>query len=277
MPRRQYVTVPTELTEHADVAHAHFTAMGYKVQLEPFVAEHPYRATFMCKRQHTTTIVEVLGRVRKEAAQTWAAFGRSHTKDTRIALVLPGNIDVTLPLQELLRSLGVGLYRSSGTELFEVIAPKDLCIQVQLPPPATLPKKLRAELGSVYELFERSQWREGFEEACQVVESQARSYLNDGMRSGRIRFANVKGQPVPYTEVQIGKQTLGKLGETFGLIVRQNQADAQVGKALLAINKDRVGVAHKKKQPATETRLRKNVGQHMYTVIAALRLLLGLP
>jgi hypothetical protein len=69
--------------------------------------------------------------------------------------------------------------------------------------------------------------------------------------------------------------TLGQLAEAFGQIQNQNHADSIVGKVLALLNKDRVGVVHHKTKWTTEARLRRNVGKHMWNVVAALKELLG--
>jgi len=65
--------------------------------------------------------------------------------------------------------------------------------------------------------------------------------------------------------------TMGQLAETFRNIQAQNHADNVIGRALATINRDRVGVAHHKRRKTTERRLRTNVGQHMWTIVAAMK------
>jgi len=72
---------------------------------------------------------------------------------------------------------------------------------------------------------------------------------------------------------QINKMTMGQLVHAFGLIQAQNHADSTIHKVLAILNKDRIGVVHHKKKAWTEKRLRTNVGQHMWKIVAALKLL----
>jgi hypothetical protein len=146
-----------------------------------------------------------------------------------------------------------------------------MALNVSLPKLETPPSQMRKILGPVYEQFNRSQWREGFEDACQAVETHARRYLAKGLASGRIALVTAKGKSRSLTTAQIDKLTLGQLAVAFAEIQNQNHADASIAKVLARINKDRVGVAHHKAKPATEARLRKNVGRHMWSVIAALK------
>ena len=69
--------------------------------------------------------------------------------------------------------------------------------------------------------------------------------------------------------------TMGQLADTFANIQNQNQADSLIGQTLKKLNRDRVGVVHHKGKARTETRLRTNVGQHMWAIVAALRRLLA--
>ena len=66
--------------------------------------------------------------------------------------------------------------------------------------------------------------------------------------------------------------TMGELARTFANIQNQNQTDSLIGKTLQRVNTDRVGVVHHKSKARTEKRLRTNVGQHMWAIVAAMRL-----
>src|SRR5260370_32490131 len=120
--------------------------------------------------------------------------------------------------------------------------------------------------------FDRAQWREGFEDACQALEVQARRYFKKWTKTTRIKVLR-KGIPVALSNKEINKMTMGKLAETFGAIQSPNHADSIIEQALTTINKDRIGVAHHKAHKTTEKRLRTNVGQHMWTIVAALNLM----
>jgi hypothetical protein len=134
---------------------------------------------------------------------------------------------------------------------------------------------MRKALGPVYEQFDRSHWREGFEEACQAVEVLSRTHINDGIAAGRIVLITKEGSIRTLTPQKIDKLTLGQLAEAFAQIQNQNYSDVTIGKVLTRLNKDRVGVVHHKAKAATEARLRKNVGQHRWSVVTVLRELLG--
>jgi hypothetical protein len=74
------------------------------------------------------------------------------------------------------------------------------------------------------------------------------------------------------TPQKIGKLTLGQLAEVFAQIQNQNYSDVTI---LTRLNRDRVGVVHNKGEGGNRSRLRKNVGQHMWSVVTVLKELLG--
>lgn len=271
---RQFLTVAEELLEHAECIADFFEARGYTVKLEHMELGYPYTPTLRCRRTPTTILVELYAAIPHDRLAAWAAYARSSNRDTRVGLALPENTPRRPQDDAMLRELGIGLFLSDGTKTIEAIAPLDMALNIKLPELKTFSPKMRKVLGPVYEQFERSQWREGFEEACQAVEVLGRRYLTDGIGTGRITLVTKAGKGRSLTQAQIDKLTLGGLGEAFGQIQNQNYSDAAVAKVLTLINKDRVGVAHHKSKPATEARLRKNVGQHMWRVFAALKELL---
>jgi hypothetical protein len=99
--------------------------------------------------------------------------------------------------------------------------------------------------------------------------------LKDGISRGRIIVGNRVGNPVDAKPKQIDGMTMGELATTFNNIITQNYSDTVIARALVMLNKDRTNVAHRKVKAATEARLRKNVGQHMWVVVTALKELLG--
>jgi hypothetical protein len=270
---RLYQTLAPELMVHADSVADYLVSRGYTVAAEQQTVGHPYLATLTCVRQRTHLMIEVDSKLVITRLDAWSRYGHSCGRDTRVGVALPEEVQVSAADVKRLKDLGVGLYRCSEAETIEVFGAQDLAVNVQLPDPKSLHPKMMKLLGSVYDQFDRTQWREGFEEACQVVETQARKYLRTGMKTGRLTFVNKKG--VALTEDQVEGMTLGDLAGTFRRITAPNYSDGLIGQVLAKINKDRVGVAHHKVKTSTESRLRRNVGRHMYSVIAALKELLG--
>ncbi len=269
MPRK-FKTIADELLAHAEVVADDFETRGFTIRVERSELGYPYTPTILCKRDATTIIVEVDSQLRKDRLEAWVRYCRSCGKDTRLAVCLPSSIAVPADEIAAFRQKGVGLYAAFDDRLDENIAPADLALNVQLPEANTLAPGIRKVLGAAYEQFQRTQWREGFEEACQALETEARRYLKKWTRTGRIKILRKKG-PVTLTNAQIDRMTMGQLAETFRNIQAQNHADNVIGRALATINRDRVGVAHHKRKKVTERRLRTNVGQHMWTIVAALK------
>lgn len=276
MARRSYLTVPYDLAEHADAVADHLEEHGFRVRVEHADVAFPYTPTFYCRRGNTTMLVEVMERLDFMRLERWSRFGHSTTSDTRVVVATPGKAKRTAKDDQKLRKLRLGLYLSMSEGVIEVFPAQDLGMNIQLPDIAKLPVRMRELLGPAYEQFDRSQWREGFEEACQAVESEARRYLKRGTGSGRIIVLTEKGNVRNLSTKQIDRMTLGQLKDTFKLIQSQNHADTLIFGVLDKLNRDRVGVAHHKGRARTESSLRKNVGQHMWSVDAALRAMLGI-
>lgn len=270
MPKHSFLTVSEKFLEYAEEAASYFENHGYTVHAEKAELGFPYTPTLVCRRTNTTIIVELSTRLVSERIDEWVAYAKSSGKDTRIALAFPPKIELSLEQETFLRERGVGFYSASGAGLSERIIPRDLNLTVSLPQIGSLPPRLRRELGSAYEQFEGSHWREAFEDACQALERASRQYLKTGVQRGRITLVTKKGNRT-LTQKQIDKLTMGQLAEAFSQIQNQTQADSILGQTLAKINKDRVGVAHHKTRLRTEKSLRANVGQHMWSIIMALK------
>ncbi len=278
MPRRSYKTVAVEVIEHADAFADHFEKHGYTCTVEKAELEFPYVPTLLLRRPPTTVILEVATSVQLDRLELWSRYCSSCSKDTRIAVGLTPTAKPSTGQITKLSRIGVGLYMIEGGAIHQLIAARDLALKVSLPDLRMLHPRIRKLLGSVYEQFDQSMWREGFEDACQAVETSARTYLKAYLRRetqlGHVAFTKTNGTPISRTTAQIDKMTLGQLAIAFESIAVQNHADAIAAQSLKRLNRDRVGVAHFKRKPATERRLRDNVGRNMYTVIAALKALL---
>lgn len=270
MPRRIFKTVSIDLIEYAEETASHFQNRGYKVSVERFERGFPYTPTLICKRQRTTMIIEVFEQISFDRLLAWVSYARSTNKDTRIAACLSNKVTVTTEQERILRDQGVGLYIATGNGVIERISPSDLALRIALPPLESLPHKLRTLLGSAYDQF-GANWREGFEDACQAFETEARRYMKAGIQSGRITLVTNSGNTRTLTNQQVDKLTMGQLAVAFSQILNQNRADVVIGQALSTVNPDRVGVAHHKAKVKTERSLRTNLGQNMWTIVLAMK------
>ena len=271
MARFRFRTVPTELLEYAESVAEYFRHRGYRIYPEHYELGYPARPTLCCKRKGTTLIVEVNAKVPQASLDDWVRFAASASSDTEVALCLPNTININSSSMTFLQLRRIGLYVASAETCNERLAPADLALKVALPEISQLPRKVRELLGPVYEQFERAQWREGFKDACQVLEEQARRHLKKGIHSSRIVVLDKSGNAKPLTDKTIDKMTLGALAIAFANIKTPNSADDLIAKSLMSINPDRVASTHHKVKKSTERSLRRNVGKHMWTIIAALK------
>lgn len=275
MTGREFLTVPDELLEFAGLAVDFFEGRGHTVKIEHNEVEYPYRPTMRCKRERMTLLVEVVETVDLKRAAEWGRYAKSASRDTRVAIALP-EANARKPTDDqALRDLGVGLYTVATERTIEIVVPMDLALNLEPPELQNLPPRVRKLVGAAYDQFDRAQWREGFAEICQQLERCARTHLSKGIASGRITMRRANGSAWMPTQDQVNRLTLGQLAGAYACIQNPNHADAVTAVALKRINKDRVGVAHHKTTPATETRLRKNVGRHIWLAINTLRELVG--
>jgi hypothetical protein len=272
MRRRTYETLAPELEEYAENVAKDLEDHGYTVRTEKAELGFPYTPTLLAKRQRTTLVLEVTSSVSFQRLDSWTRFGKSCGYDLRVVICLPDRIQVSPRDQEHIRARGCGLTTVSSASVTPVIFPLDLALNIALPERRSLPARLKSILGTAYEQFDQGTWREGFDEACKVLEIEARRYLWHWIRTGRIQLVTKKG-PRRLTGHQVDKLTMGQLVEVFRQIVAKTRTDSQVEKALAAINKDRVLRTHHKHKKKTESNLRKNVGHHMWVIIETLRLL----
>jgi hypothetical protein len=266
--RRAFVTVPSELLQVAEVVADHFEVHGHKLDIEPNEFGYPSRPTLRCVRQDRTIFVEVDSEVRLAQAKEWASFARSQPTDTRVAVAVPAPMHNpnTIPI---LTKDGIGLYVcDAGCE--EVIAPTDQTLKVGIPSLASQRRPVQRLLGQAYEKIRRGEWQDGFDDACQALEQEARKHLVRGVRSGRVVINRKSG---PLTVEQIRKMSIGSLAQMYARIPNQTGVDRVVGDVLTKINFDRVTVAHHRGNKRREARLKRDWMGHMWRIVPALNML----
>jgi hypothetical protein len=271
MKAADFLSAPEDLLP-ATLSHGTaFEEDGWKVAIEPYDLAYPRTPFFIAKRGHETRIIEIQSSIDIPVLREWARYCKSCDRDTRISAGLDAGIMPSVEELEMLRELGVGIMTLGANGSSELLGPKDLAIDLDLP---DLPAKLRATLGEAYDHFDRGLWREGFEAACTALEQEARVYLRTHANRGRISFVTASGNPKNYTVSAISKMTMGSLAKAFDEIQIPNVADTRIGQSLKRVNEDRITVAHYKgKSAAREKKLRKNVAQHMFVVVSAFRYL----
>lgn len=269
-----FQTLSADLIEFGERAVKHFRILGYTVRIEPTDPGFPTTPTIVCRRAVTQLHVHVTTSMASVALSDWLAYARSSGKDARVALLLPEAAwqSVSEVEKERVVTHGVGIYIASTTDIREHAEPSDIGVNVVLPARQALPGPLKRILGPAYDHFARRRWREGFDEACGVLETEARRYLKKWMRTGRIKIvAKGTGKLVALTGPQINRLTIGQLAKHFQQILNPTLDDSLIGTALKSVNPDRVARVHRKRQSASEMRLRQNVGQHMHAIIGALK------
>lgn len=267
-------TVPDELVACAEAVAEHYRALGYRISVEPRELGFPNTPTFQAKRANTRLVAEVVDRIDEALLKRWTDYGKSSGKDFRVVVVVPDPVIIVAQADAMLRALGLGCVVASPQGCVERIQPTDLALNVALPELAAMPARARELLGPAYEKFARGDWREGFEDACQAFEAESRRYMKRHSKSGRIRVLR-KGVPTALTSTEIDHFTMGRLASVFGEIINQNLADSVIHDTLKSVNQDRIGVVHKKASKAVEARLRRNVGQHMWTLHAGFKEVIG--
>jgi hypothetical protein len=115
-----------------------------------------------------------------------------------------------------------------------------------------------------------SEWREGFEEACNAFEEEARRYLKRWSKTGRVKIQTKHG-PKQLTPTEINKLTMGALRDKFTHILGPTLLDSMIEEALEKVNPDRVERIHRRRAKRTESRLRSNVGRHMWLIVNVLK------
>lgn len=278
MPSRTFQTLSDGLQDLANVAADHFETYNFKVKVEAVDNDRLYPSTpaLIGLRSPRTIIVEVDSVVRMAKLDAWLCYARTRKRDTRIILVLPAGTTLSAADDVRLKKLGIGVYMGSDTPgdgLIQRFDARDATIDVQLPELKMLPPKLRKLLAPVYEKRDRGDWIDCFQDACEIVENEARSYFVKRMQSGAIKVITATGKDVTPTLADAQRATLGKLADYFPMIQSAKQDEVWIGQQLKKINKDRIEVTHRKQNPATESRLRKNIQSHMWTIYKALEIL----
>lgn len=218
--------------------------------------------------------VHVASAINDALMEDWCRYAKSAGRDLRVAVLVPvanwngiGGV-----ARAKLTHAGIGVFVAQNDRIEELAEPHDIGVNVTLPELSRMRRDHRILLAPAYDHFRHSRWREGFDEACRAVESQARTYLVAGIASGRITVVSQAGKVVTPSFPQVRRMPLGMLAQTFKHIKNQTLSDSLIGKTLGSINPDRIGRAHGKR--AVEQRLRMNVGRHMHAIVGAIQHLL---
>lgn len=266
---REFLTVAEELLDVAERLVDHFEGDGYTVAVEDQSRpDYPYMPTIRCKRQSTTLFIEVVDAPpSKEHVREWHAYCSSQSRDSRYAIGVRLGDQIAAEDLASLRSGGVGVFAvDDGYSVIELANPHDLALNLNPPTLTAYPNRVRKALGPAWEDFRRGNWREGFDSACIALETEVRKYLKRHIRSGRLTFQTPAGRPKTYSDAAIDRMTMGQLKDTLSLVIKPNHADSMLLRVLTDLNPDRILVAHRRGESAAETRLRRKVPRHLWSI-----------
>ena len=265
-------TVPDELLETAKLAHNYLEIEGYSIDVEPLELGYPNMPTFRCTNGAETLIVEVADSVPIDTLKQWSAYGRSCSRETRAALVIPNTESVSGDEIAEVSKIGVGIYIASSDEWREIAIPTDLAINLQLPALQSYSNRVRRTLGPAFREIRRGQWQGGFAAACEALAHEAKAYLSQEINKGRITLKNPSGADVTSTTLsRLNRMTLGQVQDAFDKIDSPNQIDQRILGSLSRLNPDRILAAHRQGIPQDELVLRTNVGNGIWIVTAAMK------
>lgn len=275
----QFLTVPSELLEHADAAYQHARSLGYSVKVEHYELGYPNQPTLTCTISSTTLILDVQRKIDVKKLEPWIGYCSSRGADTRFSIVIPDT--ATIASNDLIwcQTHGVGILIGSISGLHEQAQPRDLALNISLPPKNTLPTKLRRMLHNVYQKVGRGDWQDGFSDACQLLEAKAKAHLKRGIRrelrtpsTGIIVLDKKTGNPMTLTPKTVDRMMLGELKICFRQIKAPTQDEILIERGLSTINTDRNQHTHNRHKRAVAKSLRKSVPKHMWTIISALKI-----
>ena len=270
----KFVTLSVDLIEHAESFAASLRNSGFSVKAEPEDGSFPQVPTLAGSRGIARHYVEITGTIRKQFVDQWVSYCKCRQRETYFSVVLPAGAATIKPeLLRHLRDAGVGLYHSDDAGLVEIVVPRDLNLDLALPPLAGNRRSVRMALQPIYAKFGRGDWHDGFKDACQLLESHARRYLLARVQAGHATFVKA-GVPKTYSAAQLRRLTIGQLAIAFSELVLPDAKDEAIRRALVAINPDRIGAVHKTDDRRVRNRLRKNVGTHMWILVNGLKVLL---
>ncbi len=275
--RLKFQALAPELIPVAEQVASFLMAHGFGIRADEFKVGFPHVPTIHCTRKPVVLLIEILDHVILGRVEEWVAYCGAVPTDMRLGLgmpeeAVPGHEEMTR-----LQDLGVGLYLVGRGRVRELLAPTDQGMHgaaAKLPILADLSRPVRELIGPVYEKIGRGDWREAFQEACQVFEDEARKYFKHWSKTTRIKVHRKVG-PHTLSANKINHLTMGQLAQVFREIISPNQLVLIIGQTLDDVLGDRNLVMHKKRRARTEARLRRNWRAHFWKIVGALTAIHG--
>lgn len=268
---RSYVTLSPDLIEYADMAVEYLISQGYKVYVEVSNLYYPNTPTLTGKRGVTEFIIEIAGAVGSVKYLEWLHYGRARGKETYVAVVLPPVATVSADELAKLRAAGIGVCTATATNMSMLVQAVDLSAAVGLPDLGNEKVGLRKLLRPSFQKIADGAIVDGFKDAAGAFENLARSHLQKGIASTRIKLVTQAGKARSLSAAQVTKLTLGQLGVAYGEIVAPTQADDLTRRAIESILKDRNDATHEGGKLAVVRRIKKNTPRHVFAILNAMR------
>lgn len=268
---RSYVTISPDLVEYADLAAEYLISQGYKVCVEVGDLYYPNTPTLRGKRGSAEFVIEIAGAVGGVKYLEWLNYGRARGKETYVAVVLPPVATVSADELAKLRAAGIGLCTANAANMSMLVQAVDLSTTIGLPNLANEKVVLRKLLMSSFQKIADGAVVDGFKDAAGAFEKLARTHLQDGVASTRIKLVTKAGKVKSLSSGQIARLTLGQLGVVYGKIVAPTQADDLVRRAIESILKDRNDATHDSGKQAIVRRIKKNTPRHVLAILNAMR------
>lgn len=269
MPLR-FVTLGDELVEYAEAFAAKMRGEGFTVRAEFDDGSMPRAPTVMGSIGNARHFADVCEGVVRTDIERWVSYCRSRSSETYFSLVVHERATLRSELLVWLREQGIGIFIAQNGAVTEIAAPRDLALNLALPNLDGESRSLRRMLAQVYAAFDRGDWFNGFRDACQILEAQARRHLKRLVSDGSVSFSR-NGQPKVYTASQIQRMTQGQLAGAYAEIVIPTAKEQTIARALAHLNPDRIGAVHRADDRSVRRRLRQKVGTHMWMLVNGLR------
>jgi hypothetical protein len=266
-----FITIPEELLHVAVDAAVYFDEQGYTVSIERRDMGFPFMPAIVAQLGHETHIVEVMSVLDADRVELWVRYCQSQNTDTRFHLVVRNVPELDPKCVDIALAKRIGLLHHDDSALREIRPAGDLAVHVALPETRSLPPSLRPRLGPAFKKIREGDWRDGMGHAYNEVEQLSLEYLKSSIIDGRVTIIRKrKGEFHALTSDDVDGMTLGQLGVAFKDIPNKNHKDSIIEGTIALINKNRVGLAHKRKNSAVEKQLRDTIGNSMYAVISCL-------
>lgn len=268
--RMRFNTVGSDLEAAAAAAVAYFRGRGFAVRAEPYEFDYPRTPTFRCTRGKAKLFVEATAEYRQRTVDDWIAYAKTRDHETAVAILVRTPPGISMEDAAALRAKRVGLLSYADGEITELVPAADLAFNISLPALDGLKMAYRTKLQTCFDKIDRGEWVDGFKDACQVLEETSRELLKDGVRRGRISFIKA-GKPILYPIARIGKMPQGQLAQAYAEIQNPTHLDIVLGRALKRVNGARITAVHKAHAAKNIAKMRVQAGQHLWTVVSALR------